>query len=188
MLTARSTSWLLLTRSQQDRQRACSTMYPPSLGTGSPSGIIPNPGGGMLLIGSYNSNFSVQERTELLLSSADWKEPTGALGKSCMYHIRERHNVTGTVTILHFCGEHIRVQTKCPMFGRGNQLLPTQESLPIWHKTTLFHIADTHFVAITGPDPAGNTTLKFSWTSVRGWSKIRKYSSIKLEMKRRKKE
>lgn len=57
MLTARSTSWLLLTRSQQDRQRACSTMYPPSLGTGSPSGIIPNPGGGMLLIGSSQFKF-----------------------------------------------------------------------------------------------------------------------------------
>lgn len=39
----------------------------------------------MLLIGSYNSNFSEQERIELLLSSADRKEPTGALGKSCMY-------------------------------------------------------------------------------------------------------
>lgn len=49
--------------------------------------------------------------------------------------------MTGTVTILHFCGEHIRVQTKCPMFGRGNPLLPTQESLPIWHETTLKSIS-----------------------------------------------
>lgn len=139
MLTARSTSWLLLTRSQQDRQRACSTMYPPSLGTGSPSGIIPNPGGGMLLIGSSQFKFLWARENWAFAQFCRQKGAHRSTRK--VLHVSEKDTTWLALSQYFIFVGNTWVQTKCPMFGRGNPLLPTQESLPMRRNTTLKSIS-----------------------------------------------